>query len=366
MGWPMRDPSLAFASTYSEARAKFVEAARTRGRGVESEELTGIRGAQGEARATDAARVGRDDAPALVVLTSAMHGVEGFCGSGCQVAWLADDACVEAASRADIAVLLVHAVNPWGFSRLSRTNEDNVDLNRNFRDFTRPAPPNPAYAAVHDAVVPATWPPTRENEAALAEFARRHGDRALQTAITSGQCDRADGLFYGGRAPAWSNTTLRRLLRRHGARARRIAWIDFHTGLGPCGHAEKIYMGENVVADVERARAFWGADVTSYYDGSSSSAPLSGVCYRAALEECPHAELTAIALEVGTVELTRVIGALRADQWLANHPDTGEAPRSAIKRAVRDAFYVDRGDWKAMVWGQARAAIGAALRGLTR
>ena len=34
-----------------------------------------------------------------------------------------------------VAVVLYHAVNPYGFSHLRRTNEDNVDVNRNFRDF---------------------------------------------------------------------------------------------------------------------------------------------------------------------------------------------------------------------------------------
>ena len=364
MSAPMRDPASAFAATYAEARVKFLAAARARGAAVESLVHPAARGADGEELAIDVARCGETDAPALLVLTSAMHGAEGFCGSGCQVAWLDDDGCANAAGEAGVAVLLVHAVNPRGFSVLSRTNEDNVDLNRNFRDYTRPIPRNEAYAAVHELLVPPAWPPSRENEAKLAAYAREHGERGLQTAITSGQCDRPDGLFYGGRAPAWSNTTLRSILRRHGAHARRIAWLDYHTGLGPCGHGEKIYMGDDEPVAIARTRSFYGADVTSYYDGSSTSAPLSGVCYRAALDECPHAELTAIALEYGTVDLTTVVGALRGDQWLRNHADADAATRAAIKRAVRDAFYVDRADWKAMVWGQARAAIGSAIRGL--
>ena len=33
---------------------------------------------------------------------------------------------------------LAHAVNPFGFSYCRRVNEDNVDVNRNFVDFSRP------------------------------------------------------------------------------------------------------------------------------------------------------------------------------------------------------------------------------------
>ena len=50
-------------------------------------------------------------------------------------------AVVALALAAGLRVVLLHAINPWGFSWARRVTEDNVDLNRNFRDFSRPAPP---------------------------------------------------------------------------------------------------------------------------------------------------------------------------------------------------------------------------------
>ena len=125
-------------------------------------------------------------------------------------------------------------------------------------------------------------------------------------------------------------------------------------------------MGEGDAASVARTRACFGADVTSYYDGSSTSAALSGVIYQAVLDECPAAEFTGMALEYGTLPLMTVLDALRGDHWLANHAGSPPPQRTAIKRAVRDAFYVDRADWKAMVWAQARVAALQALKGLSR
>ncbi len=209
----------------------------------------------------------------MLLLTSATHGVEGFCGSGCQVALLRDDAFVADARAASVRVVFLHALNPFGFSHLRRTNEDNVDLNRNFRDFTALPPPNQAYADVHGFIVPQTWPPSPANEARLAAYAATHGQRALQAAVSGGQCEFPDGLFYGGVRPAWSNRVLRDVLRAHGAGASALGWIDFHTGLGPRGHGEKIFAGRAVDADVARAKAWWGDDVTSFHDGSSTSAP---------------------------------------------------------------------------------------------
>ena len=163
----------------------------------------------------DVALLGTPEATGILVLTSATHGVEGYCGSGVQVGLMHDDGFLRAARDARVAVLFVHAVNPHGFSHGRRVNEDNVDLNRNFRDFATPAPVNAAYADVHPLLLPATWPPAPENEAAIGGYLAEHGVRAFQAAVSGGQYAFPDGLFFGGTRPAWSNVTLRAVLRRH-------------------------------------------------------------------------------------------------------------------------------------------------------
>jgi hypothetical protein len=358
------DPIPHVAATYAEARDKFQSAARDRGLAVESHVHPVARGAQGEALAVDVAVLGAADARRVLLLTSATHGVEGFCGSGCQVALLRDDAFVADALASSVRVLFLHALNPFGFSHLRRTNEDNVDLNRNFRDFTTLPPPNQAYADVHGFIVPQTWPPSPANEARLAAYAATHGVRALQAAVSGGQCEFPDGLFYGGVRPAWSNRVLRDVLRAHGAGASTLGWIDFHTGLGPRGHGEKIFAGRAVDADVARTKAWWGDDVTSFHDGSSTSAPLTGVNYNAVYDECPHVAYAGIALEYGTLPFDDVLRGLRGDQWLANQDDAPADVRTAIKRGIRDAFYQDADDWKVAVHAQALREVRSALAGL--
>jgi predicted deacylase len=360
----MLDIPAAFARTYHEARTKFHAAAQSRALPIERHVHPTARGAEAEDLSSDVALLGDPRAPALLVLTSGMHGVEGFGGAGCQVALLQDDVVHSAVTGSAVAVLFHHAVNPFGFSHQRRTNEDNIDLNRNFRDFRAAPPPNPAYGSVHAIVVPDQWPPSEQNSASIAAYLARHGIAQLQAAITSGQSDFPDGLFYAGRAPAWSNRVLRDVLERHGADRQRLGWIDFHTGLGPWGHGERIFSGPDDAAMIDRAKRWYGADVTSFYDGTSTSAQLTGVAYHAALESCPDAEFTGIALEYGTRSLNDVLQALRAEQWLANHPGAGEPQRTAIKRQMREAFYDDSPAWQAIVYGQARLAVLQALRGL--
>ena len=348
------DPVAQFSRTYAEARDKFHQAARARGLAIETHALPELHGIDGEPLAMDLALLGAAEATGLLLLSSATHGIEGYCGSGCQVGLLRDAGFVAAVERAGAAVLFVHAVNPHGFSHGRRVNEDNADLNRNFLDFTQPVPVNAAYAELHPLLLPACWPPPAGNEAELAAYVATHGERAYQAAVSGGQYAYPDGLFYGGRQPAWSNRTLHAVLRRHGFHRERLAWIDFHTGLGPRGHGEKIHAGRDLPADLARARAWWGSDVTSFHDGSSTSARLTGLVTNAAQDECRGVEFAAIALEYGTVPLPEVFAALRADHWLHNHPEASAAQRAAIGQQMRAAFYGDTDDWKLAVYMQAR------------
>ena len=353
-----------FSQSYKEARSKFLAAADAANLDVHSHQHPML-GRDGELLAMDVVRDGPADATSLLVVSSACHGVEGFCGSGVQTALLHDSAWRQAAADAGVAVLYIHALNPYGFSWWRRTTQENVDLNRNFNDFAGPLPRNEGYDELAALIVPATWPPSADNEAALQRFAQERGMAAMQAAITGGQYAHPEGLFYGGRNPSWSQVTLRHVLRDHATRCARLGWIDLHTGLGPSGVGERIFACRDDAAALQRARAWWGDKVTSIYDGSSTSAPLQGLMWLAAYEECAQAEYTGIALEYGTLPIMEMIGALRADQWVETHPDAPAALRAQIKQQTRDAFYTDTDTWKRQIILQAIDAAHGAVRGLS-
>jgi len=355
----------AFSQSYAHARSKFLAAAEAAGLDAQSH-LHPLLGRDGETLAMDVVRDGPPDAARLLLISSACHGVEGFCGSGVQIALLGDAAFRAAAREAGVALLYVHGLNPYGFSWYRRTTHENVDLNRNFHDFSQPLPRNEGYDELAALLVPHDWPPSDAVKAGIARFIAERGLAAFQRAVSGGQHTHPEGLFYGGVNPTWSHVTLRHVLREDGRRAQRLAWIDLHTGLGPSGHGERIFACRDDAEALARARAWWGNEITSTYDGSSSSAPLTGLMWLSAYEECPQAEYTGIALEYGTVPIMDVIEALRADQWLENHPEADDALRRQIKRQMRDAFYVDTDPWKEQVVSQAREAARLALQGLAR
>jgi len=363
----------AFSGSYLEARVKFLEAAAASSLPTQSHAHP-LKGRDGEDLAMDVARAGPLEAENLLIVSSACHGVEGYCGSGVQVHALHDSDWLAKARDAGVAVLYIHALNPYGFSHIRRTTHENVDLNRNFQDFTKPLPDNAAYRELHTLILPEQWPPDAANQAAIADFIATQGPAAYQSAITQGQHEFADGLFYGGNSPTWSNQTVRQVLREHTKSAKHIAWIDLHTGLGASGVGERIWAGRDDAVAVARARAWWGGGqngqaatpITSIYDGSSTSAFLTGLMWHSIYQEAPHAEYTGIALEYGTVPVLDVVQALRAEHWLKNHPEAPAALASQIKSQMMTAFYTDTALWRGQIISQARQAMFQAVDGLLR
>ena len=357
----------AFSQSYAQARVKFLEAATTAGLTINSHPHP-LRGVDGEALAMDTVLDGPADAKNLLIITSACHGVEGYCGSGVQVFALHDAEWRAKAKARGVAVLYIHALNPYGFSFCSRTTQENVDLNRNFSDYSKPLPVNEAYREVQPFLVPDTWPPAPENIATSQDYIRTRGEKAFQAAVSGGQREFADGLFYGGTSPTWSNATLRIVLRQYSPGVQRLSWIDIHTGLGPNGVGERIFACADDAAAFARAKAWWSGGgatpVTSIYDGSSSSAFLTGLMWSAAYEEFPNAEYTGIAMEYGTVPIMEGLQALRADQWLRRHPEAPAEKAQAIRRLMRDCFYTDTDAWKGQIISQARQSMFQAVDGL--
>lgn len=359
----------AFSLSYAQARAKFSGAAEQARLPVTIYPHPEV-GRDGELLSLDVVRDGAPSATKMLIVSSACHGVEGFCGSGVQVHALHDIALRAHCAAKGVAVLYLHAINPFGFSHLRRATHENVDLNRNFQDFSKPLPLRPAYAELHPLLMPDCWPPDEANVSAMARYMAVHGMSRLQEAITGGQYHYPDGLFFGGLAPAWSNDTLRKVLRQHVSQAQSVAWIDLHTGLGPSGYGERAFAGSpQDRSALARAQKWWSGDgktpIVSLDDGTSVSAPLVGLMWSALGEECPTAIGTAIAMEFGTQPLMQVLQALRAEQWLTLHPNAPFEQAKQIKQDMLDAFYVNTAEWKEGVISQAREAMVQAVDGLS-
>ena len=313
----------------------------------------------------DCAWVGPEGAPNVVVTVSGTHGVEGFYGSGCQTGWLRERRYKQLPN--DVAVLHIHAINPYGFAWLHRVTEGNVDLNRNFVDHAH-LPSNKAYADVHPQIVPDDW--TDETPARIrtdiARYVERHGQKAFNQAVMGGQFSHPDGIFYGGVRPMWSNGIICRLAAERLSRVERITVLDFRTGLGPYGHAELICRHPPGSDALLRARRWYGDAVTAAQAGESGSPPVDGNLRMAFGHLCPGAQVTAIGIEVGTVPLDQCLMALCADNWLHAKGDPPGSFRDRVMRDMRQAFFPDEPSWTEPVYARAMEIVEQAVAGLKR
>lgn len=345
-----------FRPDYQSARAAFLVAAQGCGAVLESVSHPEP-GPDGQPIATDVAWIGPRDAERVMVVLSGTHGVEGFCGSGAQLHWLLGPG--PAALPRGIAALLVHAVNPFGFAWQRRVDHQNIDLNRNWIDFAAGAPANPGYGKLHQSLLPATWGAKSIGDVrkAIADYASEHGEPALRFALTGGQYQAPEGIFFGGNAPAWSRATMTAIYTGFLAQARRIVVLDYHSGLGESGMVEQLSPACSDEPEFDRAARCFGAAVVSVADGASSSAKVGGDGMSSIGRLLPWAEVTTLGMEFGTQPFHDVLEALLADNWLHARGDPLGPAAVAIKRQLKAAFCGEDDVWRAMVVAQSGLAL---------
>jgi hypothetical protein len=358
----MADPTIPpLSSSYPDARAAFLDAAAAADARISStaHPMTGL---EGEPLFVDVAEVGPADSEDVVLVVSGTHGVEGYLGSALQRHHLET---IDRDRTTGPTLVFVHALNPYGFSWVRRVNEDNVDLNRNFGDWSTPPLANEGYTELADVIVPPSW--SEEDQArtlgVLMAKLEEIGIEQLQQVISGGQFEHPTGVFYGGVGPTWSHRWLQEFLSTRLAGVRRAAILDLHTGLGPWGHGELISSAAPGDGVLERQRAWWD-EVASLHDGTSVSAELEGDWLAAVPGFAGDTEITGVAIEYGTVDPITVLQSLRADAVLHATGDPVGDGADVIRDQVRAAFIDDDPAWLEACWPRYHSVVTIAMQRL--
>jgi hypothetical protein len=340
---------------YRTLREQFLAAANSAGASL-TEYPHPLKGPFGEPLSTDVAILGDPHAKRLLIALSGTHGVEGFYGSGCQTRWLQELG--KRSLPADVAVVMIHLINPWGTAWLRRVNEDNIDLNRNHLNFERALPDNQAYAALHEiyACTELEGPERDHADALLEKNIREHGWPAVMSIVEGGQHRHPDGLFYGGLAPSWSNRTLHRILQKHISHAEVAMCFDLHTGAGEYGHPMLLTITEAAYPALPDAQAIYGPWLYTLLTGAQTlsetgvAATATGYTSQALIDALPKVKLMPFVIECGTYPGPEVHRHLRDDHWLHLHGDPSDRTGREIKLNLLEQFYPADSDWQAMVW----------------
>jgi hypothetical protein len=315
----------------------------------------------GSQLATDCAWLGAQAASQVLVIIGGTHGIEGFAGTAviCDLlATLEDNPLPEG-----LALLCVHALNPWGYAWHRRCDVDGVDLNRNCIDFDQPPPENPGYRELRPWLFE---PDSERRQQAFQAYIDSHGRTAFEVAISGGQYHDPSGPFYGGRKPSHGRRVVETLIADYRLGERQLGVIDVHTGLGTWGQGEIICDHPPGSDGAATARRWYGEACTLPALGTSSSVPKTGL-----LDYVWHAIMPAgscyITLEYGTYATQELFEVLLLDhRFWAEHgvAAAGHPERANLVRRMRAHFYPEDPAWRRQVLLQARRTVHQAITGL--
>lgn len=350
-----------FSSTYSEARGRFLSAASGVGAKVHS---YAIDAEAMDELAMDVAIVGEDEAPTILV-SSGVHGVEGFLGSAVQLSLL--ERIAKQSTGLDVRYVLVHAVNPFGFSHLRRFNEDNVDLNRNFLFGDVQYEGSPAGYARLDAFLNPPSVPSRFEPFKLLAMLNilRYGRDSLIQSVAGGQYDYPRGVFFGGHGPCQSTRLVHEHARHWISESRRVVHIDFHSGLGAFGAYQLLITDEANSINVSWYADTFGA-ASVHPRASRGVAPYVasgeiGVWLRHHFSDLDYRFVTA---EYGTYDSVRVLAAIRTENCAHHYASPKSEIYHAAKRELLECFCPRDASWRSRVIETGERIINQAVESL--
>jgi hypothetical protein len=319
------------------------------------------KGRTNEELAIEIASLGHPDPIWSVVVSSGLHGIEGFFGSAIQTGWLRTiPGRDRTKSRGQF--LLIHALNPHGFATLRRVNEENMDLNRNF------LLPHEQYRGVSEAYarldrfLNPTYPPGFGDFYLVKAVWKilRLGFQPLKQAVAEGQFAYPKGLFFGGQQPAESTRIFREKIIAQ-IQARHVVHLDFHTGLGKSG-TYKLLVPKQRSHEVGRYAEIFGAGKVEVVGQGGVAYNVRGDLGAYVTTVASDLDYNFLAPEFGTHSALRVLGALRAENQAHFFAPEGSLARQRAKAELFECFCPASPKWRALALQQGIELIQRAER----
>jgi hypothetical protein len=275
-------------------------------------------------------------------MTSGVHGIEGFIGASIQIQALRKIA--QSGIPDQIGMVMIHAVNPWGFAHLRRVDENNVDVNRNFINATALKPVSHAQYAELDPVINPRIAPDTKGEItywlnAGKLITRHRGIGKLFKPIAEGQYDFPLGLFFGGAEIGESCAKLQDILLRLTSTVDRVTLLDLHSGLGPSATATLIG-NSNLVApekQVSWLRMHYHQPVLIDHASSNvynAQGTFSQWCQQALSDK----RFLYLCVEIGTVSPIKLFSALRRENQAHHWSSSSSKSYTRTKQVLLEVF----------------------------
>ena len=359
----MSDAGL-FSPDFFVARRRFQFAAKRLGWRVESYplNLTGPKGADLTVEVAVSPTSGTDQA---MVVTSGVHGVEGFLGSAIQLGicnrWYHEDVRTKR-----VRCVFIHGLNPHGFAWLRRFDQNNVDLNRNFLlPDERYAGCHPGYESLNSLLNPPTARPWIDPFPIHAvRKIYQHGLQALKQCVAEGQYEFPRGLFFGGSEPSFAMSLLNQQLPSWLAGCERVIHLDFHTGLGR-RHQWKLLLDQSLATGQQQDLQQWfGHDRIETAGDNQTAYDVKGCIGRWCARHSHVPNYIYGCAEFGTYSPLAVLAGLRAENQAHHWNSPNQRVFWRTKLRLKELFCPAHPSWRTWAVEQGMTAVENAFRGL--
>ncbi len=331
-----------FSVDYYRARARFRQAAQNLGWQLESHPV--YQDLTQELTIDVACSPSTLNQPTIIV-SSGLHGAEGFFGSAAQLAVMANPL------SSAVRWVFVHALNPYGFAHVRRCNEDNIDLNRNFLLPGESYSGSPPEYSNIDAWLNPAHPRSNFDPfwwRAIGSALRR-GVKPLQQTISEGQYEFPQGLMFGGKAPSRTLLILQENLLRWVGDATQIMHLDLHTGLGKSA-TYQLLMDTVISAPLlQKLQHYFGSKSIVSDQKNKAYTPRGSIC-----KWCQNLlstrSYTYFCAEFGTYPSWKVLSGLRQENQAYHwpHPNAFDV-NPASKQYFQELFCPQSTSWREQV-----------------
>ena len=314
---------------------------------------------------------------ALIIVTSGLHGVEGFAGSAIQRHLLK-----KWQETKSFDVLMIHGLNPWGFKYKRRVNQRNVDLNRNFvsagKGFEKK---NFAYRSLTEFLNP------REKASSgffdkigfylsSIRLVMREGKRQLRQAILEGQYEISTGIFFGGAVyqplKVYVTDVFDKYVLNRGYDT--IVFVDLHTGYGKKGSLHvlpSLPKGEKYLKAFKRyfgQRGLTKDNSEHFYEVTGELAAYFG---HYIVSQDKAVTVLPMVFEYGTMNNQTLSGSLRAlyrvikENQLYWYGATSESAKESVRENFFRMFSPNDPSWRRSVLLETDTVLDPAIGKLT-
>lgn len=329
-----------YKETFEESRAAFIELAQTLGAKLESHQVADL--------SFETLYIPPEGQKArLLVLTSGIHGIEGFTGSALQRYFL--DSNFLNLKDKNMGILIIHGINPFGFKNGRRVTESHVDLNRNF-DTTDELfqTTNAGYAQLYKFLNPGKRYSKLSFYTSAIYFILKFGMDSLRKAILRGQYQFPDGIFFGGKSFEPQVSLIKNIVLKATEGFEKVLLVDLHTGYGKRGQLH-LFGDRSQFLDQQYMNSVFRGLSVDYGQEKDFYAVTGGFTVFLAKLLHQKTKFAGIVFEFGTIDSHKPQGSLDSLYRMVNE--------NYIKEDFREMFYPRSPEWRKKVLEQFHTSL---------